>query len=273
MPDRPAPSVYRTTVVRTERLGPQMVRVVVTGEGLDTYPDTGFSDRYAKLIFTRPGVTYPDDMDYAEIRATLPPEQWPVYRTYTIRRIDHAAAELTIDFVTHGGAGVAGPWAAAAQPGDELVITGPGGAYVPDPEADHHLLAGDAAALPAIAASLEVLPEGATATVVVQVHGPEDEQELPTPGFAEVTWVYGDDPADLATAVRAVALPATRIQAFVHGELHAVRSLRRHLVEDRGIAREDLSLSGYWRQGKDEDGFQAEKRDLAQADRAAAPTS
>ena len=272
MPDRPAPSVYRTAVVRTERLGPHMVRVVVTGEGLDAYPDSGFSDRYAKLIFPRPGVAYPEDMDAAEIRATLPPEQWPAYRTYTIRRIDHTAAELTIDVVTHGGEGVAAPWAEAAQPGDELVLTGPGGAYVPSPEVDHHLLAGDASALPAIAASLEVLPEGATATVVIQVHGPEDEVPLPTPGFAEVSWVYGDDPDDLAAAVRALALPPVRIQAFVHGELHAVRSLRGHLVTERGIAREDLSLSGYWRRGKDEDGFQAEKRELSAADTAAGAT-
>jgi NADPH-dependent ferric siderophore reductase len=269
MPDSPQPAVYRTTVVRTERLTPHMVRVVVTGAGLDAYPDSGFSDRYAKLIFPKAGVTYPADMDFAEIRSTLPPEQWPVYRTYTIRAVDHAAAELTIDFVTHGDAGVAAPWAAAARPGDELLVTPPGGAYRPLPEADHHLLAGDASALPAIASALEDMPPGAPATVLVQVHGPEDEIPLPTPAAAEVTWLHSDDPDDLVAAVRAVDWPAGRVQLFVHGELHAVRAIRADL-RDRTVERELVSLSGYWRRGKDEDGFQAEKRQLAQQDQAAA---
>jgi NADPH-dependent ferric siderophore reductase len=263
------PAIYRTTVVRTERLTPHMVRVVVTGPGLDAYPDSGFSDRYTKLIFPRPGVTYPEDMAYAEIRSTLPPEQWPVYRTYTIRHIDHAAAELTIDFVTHGGRGVAAPWAAAARPGDELILTPPGGAYRPSPDADHHLVVGDGAALPAIAAALEAMPAGARATVVVQVHGPDDQIPLPTPADAAITWLHSDDPDDLVAAVGALRLPTGRIQAFVHGELLAVRAIRKDLVA-RGIDRDLLSLSGYWRQGKDEDGFQAEKRELTTADRAAA---
>lgn len=272
MPDRPQPAVYRTTVVRTERLTPHMVRVVVTGPGLDAYPDAGFTDRYAKLVFPRPGVTYPDTMDRTEIRSTLPPEQWPVYRTYTIRTVDHAAAELTIDFVTHGDAGVAAPWAAAARPGDELLVTPPGGAYRPLDDVDHHLLAGDASALPAIASALEAMPVGAPATVVVQVHGPEDELPLPTRAAAAITWLHSDDPDDLVAAVRTLAWPAGRVQLFVHGELHAVRAIRADL-RDRDVERELVSLSGYWRRGKDEDGFQAEKRQLAAAEQAAAGTS
>lgn len=268
MTDRPLPAVFRTTVVRTERLTPRLVRVVLTGPELDAFPDNGFSDRYVKLIFPRPGVTYPADMSYAEIRATLPPEQWPVYRTYTIRSIDRERAELAIDFVTHGDRGVAAPWAAAARPGDELVMTPPGGAYVPLPEADHHVLVGDAAALPAIASALEDMPAGARATVVVQVSGPADEIPLPTPADAAVTWLHSDDPADLVTAFAGLAWPAGRVQLFVHGELHAVRAIRTGLA-DRAVERELVSLSGYWRQGKDEDGFQAEKHELAAADRAA----
>lgn len=251
MPDRTEP--YRTTVVRTERLTPHMVRVVVTCPGLATYPDNGFSDRYAKLIFERDGA--------------------PVHRTYTIRRIDHEAAEVTIDFVTHGDSGVAAPWAAAARPGDELVVTAPGGAYRPSPDADHHLLVGDAAALPAIAAALEDMPPGVPATVVIQVHGPEDEIPLPTPGDAEVTWLHSDDPDDLVAAFRSVDWPAGRVHLFVHGELHATRAIRAELGDRPSVERELVSLSGYWRRGKDEDGFQAEKRELAAADRATGTAS
>ena len=55
---------------------------------------------------------------------------------------------------------MAGPWAAAVRPGDVLVFEGPSGGYLPDPEADWHLMIGDESALPAIAASLEAVPAG-----------------------------------------------------------------------------------------------------------------
>jgi hypothetical protein len=45
----------------------------------------------------------------------------------------------------------------------------------------------------------------------------------------------------------------------VHGEAGAVRGVRRHLLDERGVARSDLSVSGYWRIGRDEDGWQADK--------------
>ncbi|WRL65744.1 siderophore-interacting protein [Blastococcus brunescens] len=52
-------------------------------------------------------------------------------RTYTVRAWDAETGELTIDFVHHGDEGLAGPWAAAAQPGDVIQLMGPGGAYAP----------------------------------------------------------------------------------------------------------------------------------------------
>ena len=78
---------------------------------------------------------------------------------------------LTLDFVVHGDPGVAGPWAAAAHPGDGLQLTGPGGAYAPDPAAAWHLMVGDAAVVPAIAASLERVPEGVPVHVILEVAG------------------------------------------------------------------------------------------------------
>lgn len=127
---------------------PHMIRVVLGGEGLAEFGAGEFTDHYVKLLFRRPGVEYPEPFDVERIRAELPREQWPVTRTYTVRAWDPASAELTIDFVHHGDKGVAGPWAAAARPGEDLFFNGPGGAYAPSPEADWHLFAGDESALP-----------------------------------------------------------------------------------------------------------------------------
>ncbi|XVV07073.1 siderophore-interacting protein [Actinosynnema sp. CA-248983] len=160
----------------------------------------------------------------------------------------------------HGDEGIAGPWAAKAQPGDVLHFAGPGGGHAPDPDADWHLMAGDESAWPAIAASMEALPAGAVAKVFVEVDGPADER--PVPG---VTWLHRDGRRRgeaLVEAVRTLDFPAGDVQVFVHGEANAVKSLRGHLRLERAVPRERMSISGYWRLGADEDGWQAGKSDF-----------
>ncbi|MBN1092908.1 siderophore-interacting protein [Blastococcus sp. TML/M2B] len=252
-------------VLRTTRLTPHMIRVVLGGEGLGDLPAGEFTDHYVKLQLPPAGAGYTAPYDVDELRATLPPEQWPVTRTYTVRAWDAEAGELTIDFVHHGDVGVAGPWAAAAQPGDRIQFMGPGGAYRPHPGADWHLLAGDEAALPAIAAALEGLPAGARALAFVEVAGPEEEQpDLTVPAGTELRWLHrgdGEPGETLVAAVRAAELPPGRGHLFVHGEAHAVRELRRHLRAVCGLDAEWTSISGYWRRGDTEDGWQSTKQE------------
>ncbi|MEV4757879.1 siderophore-interacting protein [Micromonospora sp. NPDC049559] len=256
--------VNHAIVLRTERLTPHMIRVVLGGAGLADFHAGAFTDHYVKLIFPRPGVEYPVPLDMAAVRRELPREQWPRLRSYTVRAWDAARRELTIDFVYHGDEGLAGPWAAAARPGDEIMFLGPGGAYAPGREADWHLLVGDESALPAIAASLERLPAGVPAQVFVEVAGPEEEQPLATAAAAEIVWVHRGPRtvgAALVEAVRALEFPPGAVQAFVHGEAAFVRQLRHLLRFDRGVAREQLSISGYWRLGTDDEGWRAIKAD------------
>jgi NADPH-dependent ferric siderophore reductase len=255
---------HHARVVRTERLTPHMVRVVLGGEGLSGFATSGPTDHYIKILFPPGGTAYPDPFDPQQIRAELPREQWPGTRTYTVRRWDPAAGELSVDFVLHDDQGLAGPWAARAKPGDELYFMGPGGDYAPDPRADWHLLAGDESALPAIAAALEQLPEGARAHVFIEVASPEEEQKLATPGDAEVTWLHRGERHVGEALVRAVAaldFPPGPPQVFVHGEATFVKELRKLLLIDRKVPRDRVSISGYWRTGHDEDGWQAGKRD------------
>ncbi|GDY29565.1 siderophore-interacting protein [Gandjariella thermophila] len=261
-PERKRRKLHRARVRRTERITPHMIRVVLGGDGLAEFTAGQFTDHYVKLQFPRPGVDYPEPFDPEAARRDLPREQWPYSRTYTVRAWDREAGELTIDFVYHGDRGVAGPWAAAARPGDELLFFGPGGGYAPSGDADWHLLAGDESALPAIAASLERVPAGAPTRAFVEVAGPEEEQPLATPGDAEIVWLHrGAAPVGklLVEALRGLAFPAGQGHAFVHGEANFVRDLRRFLRIERGLPREWLSISGYWRLGTDEDGWQSGK--------------
>lgn len=266
-PERPArrtPRLNHARVIRSERVTPHMIRVVLGGDGLAGLPVGDYTDHYVKLLFAPAGVTYPEPLDIEAVRRDLPREQWPTTRTYTVRAWDAAALEMTIDFVHHGDEGLAGPWAAAVQPGDGIHFMGPGGAYAPDADADWHLLAGDESALPAVAAAVEQLPPGARAKVFVEVEGPEEEQKLVTAGDAEIVWLHrGTRPVgeSLVEAVTALDFPPGDVQVFVHGEAGFVKDLRRHLRLDRAIPRERLSISGYWRRGADEDGWQSSKRE------------
>ncbi|MFI0408743.1 siderophore-interacting protein [Actinomadura sp. 3N508] len=266
-PARKGRRLTKGTVLRTERLTPHMIRVVIGGEGLAGFGAGEFTDHYVKLLFMQPGVTYPEPLDMEKVRAEMPREQWPSLRTYTVRAWDAEALELTLDFVYHGDEGLAGPWAAGARPGDEIYFQGPGGAYAPRADAGWHLLVGDESALPAIAASLERIPSGAPARVFVEVAGPEEEQDLPTPGDADVVWLHrgGAQVGDLLIeAVQKLEFPSEDVHAFVHGEANFVKVLRRHLRVERGLPLERLSISGYWRRGRDEDGWQSSKREWNQ---------
>lgn len=236
------------TVLRTDWLAPHLVRVVL---GSSSFQDNGFTDKYVKLLFPRPGA------------------ERPTMRTYTVRWFDAAAGELAIDFVYHGDEGIAAPWAAAARPGDEIVVRGPGGAYAPSSDVDWHLLVGDESALPAIGAALEFLPAGAAATVFALVEDEGEKVKLESAAEVEVTWLYRStfasaDEANVALvdAVRSAAFRPGSVHAFVHGEAGFVADLRRHLLAERGVPRELLSISGYWRRGKNEDGWRTEKAEM-----------
>jgi NADPH-dependent ferric siderophore reductase len=258
---RRSPAAQTTlSVIETSWLTPGLVRVVLGGEELAGFPDRDDSDRYAKLYFPPAGSTLEPPYDLAALRENVPFDELPTLRTYTIRRVDPAAGTLTIDFVVHGDTGVAGPWAANAQPGDRLTMSAPGGGFSPDPDVDHLLLLGDESAIPAIWSALEVLPDGLAATVVVETRGPEHRLSAPTD--VPVAWIDEDHDAPgsrLVSAVEQLAWPDGRVQVFAHGEREAMKALR-PLISARGVDRADLSLSAYWAFGRTEDVFQAEKR-------------
>lgn len=247
-------------VLRTEQLSQHMVRVIAGGPGFASFENNDCTDRYVKLLFADPEAGLEPPYDLEAIRAERP-EALPKVRTYTVRWVDAEAGEVALDFVLHGDDGVAGPWAGRATAGDRLVMSGPGGGYAPDPDADWHLLVGDLSAMPAIAAALEAMPADAVGHAIIQVEDAADVTDLTYPPGIEVTWVRGGGEDVLVEAVRDLEWRDGDVHAFVHGERGSIKLLRRHLTDERGIDRSRLSISAYWAQGRVEDQFQAEKRE------------
>lgn len=277
--------VHTFEVLRSEELTPHITRVVLGGGGFDTFKPNDFTDAYVKIVFVPHGVdvgALPQPLTLDSFNE-LPVDNRPTVRTYTVRSVDSERRELTIDFVVHGDHGVAGPWAQAATPGQPAYLMGPSGAYAPDPAADWHLMAGDEAALPAISAALEALPDNAVGKVFIEVAGPDDEIPLKAPPGVGVNWIYRGGRADLVSedqagdhapliaAVKEANWLPGQVQVFIHGEAQTVmHNLRPYIRKERGIdAKWASSISGYWRRGRTEETFRQWKRELAEAEEAA----
>lgn len=264
-PRAPRPQII-LEVVRSSWVTPHLVRLTLGGPGFADFQPKDATDSYVKISFAKPELGLEPPYDLAALRETLAPADLPVTRTYTVRRVDQAAGTIDIDFVVHGDEGIAGPWAAAAQPGDRVVLAGPGGAYRPDPTADWHLFAGDESAIPAIAAALEALPADAKGLAFLEIGGRDDLVELDHPAGVQLIWVGRaardeSTAALLATAITGHPWPDGRVQVFAHGERESMKALREVFLTQRGLDRSQLSLSGYWAYGRTEDRFQAEKRE------------
>jgi NADPH-dependent ferric siderophore reductase len=272
--------IHTFEVVRSERLTPHMIRVVLGG-GFATFTPSDFTDSYVKIVLPRSGTdvsTLPTPLTLDSFKE-LPDAYQPAVRTYTVRNVDAERGEISIDFVVHGEHGVAGPWASSVQPGDPAYLMGPSGAYSPDPAADWHLLAGDEAGLPAISAALEAMAPDAVGVAFIEIGGPDDEIELVAPEGIQIRWIYREGRADLVSEDRAgdhapliaavkeaLWLPG-QVQVFIHGEAQAVmHNLRSYVRKERGVDAKWASISGYWRRGRTEETFRQWKAELAKAE-------
>ncbi|MFG2428470.1 SIP domain-containing protein [Streptomyces sp. NPDC048590] len=262
------PTLREVEVVRIVDLTPGMRRVTLSGEQLrafttadgltrPAFESQGFDDDLG-LYFPYPGQSDPVLPVQGEAKLIAPKDPRPLSRAYTVRRWDPEAGELDVDFARHG-VGVATTWAYRAAPGDRIHLSGPRTSKTLPAGADWWLVAGDDTALPAIGRLLDELPADARAQVFIEIAEDAHRQELRELPGVEVTWLVRSGSADGSGAPAAgTASPLTEAvrgtgwwpgQAFVWlaGEHTAVRDIRRHLVEDRGVPKEDIDFTGYWR--------------------------
>jgi len=177
----------------------------------------------------------------------------PVRRRYTIRDIDAVHGLLTLGIVRHDG-GPGERWVATARPGDQIEGIGPRGKIFPAEGVAWHLFAGDFSALPAYFAMAGSLPAGQRATVILEVPGPADEQELRAAADVELAWLHSDgrppgDPAALTAALADVKLSPGAGHAYLAGEARQVLALR-EAVAARGLAPDQVSPKAYWGLGR-----------------------
>ncbi|MES2263694.1 MAG: siderophore-interacting protein [Pseudomonadota bacterium] len=220
------PKRRAATVLHVDTVSPHFVRVTFGGAALADFNSPGFDDHVKFIIDGDDG---------------------PVARNYTPRAFDNAAGTVDIEFALHGD-GAASDWAAQAAPGQQAVIAGPRGAFIIPSDFDWHLLVGDETALPAIARRLEELPAGVRAFVIVQLNDAADRRALPSAAQVELSWLGAGD--DLDAHIRALSLPAGEGYAWCAGESHRMAQIRRVLVDDKGLDKQQVRAAAYWKQGE-----------------------
>lgn len=212
MTDRQPYDAFLSTVLRITKLSPHFTRITFGGNDLAYFGTDGLDQRI-KLLLPRADGTFPElglfdsprpaMQDWYRRWRELPDAERNAIRTYTIRAVRPADAEIDVDFVLHGTEGPASAWAQHAKRGDELIVIGPdsratepaGGIEWNPGSARRVLLAGDETAAPAICAILESLPADFTGEAIIEVPDAADALKVAHPEGVSVRWLGRGDTA------------------------------------------------------------------------------
>ena len=246
-------NIHRGIVRSTTALTPSLTRVTLAGPGVEDFLSTGIGDEYVRVFF-------PHGDDPADVSLPVPAGDWwetpegapeAPMRTYTIRAVRPEAGELDIDFVLHE-AGVAGPWAARAEPGHVLGLNSPTGLYSPPADITWQVLVADLTGLPAAARIAAEAPSGVRTRVLLEVPHEDDRMPFEVGADVEVTWLIGGNgrgPSALGQLVRGIVddrLPLDEGYVWVAGETVALRDVRKYLRKELALPPTRFKVVGYW---------------------------
>jgi len=253
---------YVTHVVGVADVHPHLRLVTFGGGDLAEFTPAG-PDTFLYLLLAPPG--RPElavDQSFSwDAYARTPDDEKPVGAYYTLRRWRPESAEIDVLMVLHDDHGTdasptsgghASRWAAQATVGDRVALWGPRTAYDPPVGTEHFVLVADETGLPAVAAIIEQLPDGATADVLAEVADASERQELAERKGVNVRWLYRDGAAPgtttlLSDAARELPVFDRPTYLWGGGESKVMTKVRRYVRDVRGLGRGDVSLVAYWR--------------------------
>lgn len=249
--------LVRIEVIGREQISPHIIRVTFGGEDLERFDYKGF-DQWFRLA-----IPVKDDARFDNLPKkfgiggylkylTLPKGTRPVIRNYTIRQFRENPAEMDVDFVVHGTDGIAGPWAAAVEPGEEAAFIDQGCGWSPV-DAARNVIVADESGMPAALGILRDLPRDAMGDAIIETFDERDRQFVNAPDGVAVRWVVRgehEEPGAAALPALRELAPGSDLYAFAVGESGIATGTRRFLVSECGVPKANVTFSGYWKRGK-----------------------
>jgi len=222
----PAYRLFNVTLLRKRWLSPSLVSCLFTGEEVEMMKRDGPDQRIKILFPSLQGspAALTAHFPWREQLKTLPPQQKPIPRTYTLRAVDAADRLVEVEFVIHGAEGPASAWVISAEPGDALQMVAPnrqhaadsgGYEWRPHAEVARALIVADETALPAVKGILEQVAQLAAPPalqIFQEVPRAEDCVDWRQYAFAEVFWLPRDQ---IRTAHGAALLQAIKANLAV----------------------------------------------------------
>ncbi|MEQ2026895.1 siderophore-interacting protein [Xenorhabdus szentirmaii] len=217
-------------------VSPSILRCVFQGDDVDQMQRHA-PDQRIKLLLPQPDsvkLNFGDENDWYRGYQSIPKEQRPLMRTYTIRELRTEKKEMDVEFVLHDHHSPVSNWLSQVQSGDLLQVVAPrreqqdgmegsgkkgngieGCEWKPSPQVRQSLLIADETALPAALGILEQLAEDDAPPYVqafFEVPVTEDCVNLDHFTFADIFW-----------------LPRDGQEKYEHGE-RLVEAVRQHVV-------------------------------------------
>ena len=252
MPESAGHRLFDAEVVAVGTPSPSVRRITLGAGEFAGYGTVG-ADEYFGLLMPGPSgrLTLPDP-DRVNIRAAvadLPEEDRPVLRWYTVRRHDPAAGTVDVDIVTHGTAGPGSAWALGAAPGDRVGFRQCGALFLPG-DATRLCFVVDETAAPGLAAIMESRDLDADCRIIVETTDLAHLTPLPWHPGLTVVCREGAAPGERARALLAEIDVTDYHYFYLCGESDLAASCRRLLVTERGVDRQRVLFSGYWKLGQ-----------------------
>ncbi|MYC95488.1 MAG: siderophore-interacting protein [Caldilineaceae bacterium SB0661_bin_32] len=247
------PPRYPVTIRRLQWLTPRVANLVLHGPELSGF-EPADPGSHIKLILPPPGVTdTPQPLRHEGRRPVFAEGVTPPFlRTYTPLRYNAETLELEVEMLLHGDS-PASNWLRSARPGHNIIAAGPRGGWVPPQDGDWYVVLADDTGIPAAVQVLQALPDRPV-TALFEVVDERERRPLPAVPDDLPCWLYREPQGltagvPLEQAVRESQLPAGRGYVWMALEAGAMRRIRRHLIEDRGLLPECMVTRGYWKLG------------------------
>ena len=243
----PPPYFREMTVVSATDLTPAMRRIVLHHADIGRFARDGI---HVRLLFQPKGRT-----PVWPVQGEDGCPQWPggedalTARVYTVRALDVAAGEMTVDILRHDGDATPGSlFAMTARRGDIVGLVGPAGDGIP--AARSLILLGDETAIPAIARILEAMAVDTSARVFIEIAGPQERQPLPAGDNISVEWIQRGE-RTLGDVVTALGADEIGEDTFIWAgcEFADFKTIRRHCRTVLGLKKDRHLVAAYWRKG------------------------